>query len=142
MRDGLHREIVALPDDIDDIQLVQSTAWTVVGEEGSYHTIHNHIVKGRGGMGGISTVLYLNIPESVHKNKSNSIFLVLHADPSSHYINHPCPSLFNIEPEVGTLLIFPPHIPHGTYPQTKGIRQTFNIDYNFSMKSKSSLNYV
>lgn len=123
----------------DDIQIRQSTAWTVIGEEGSYHTIHTH---GDGLTVGVSVVLYLNVPESEDKNKSNNIFLVLHADPSSHFVNQSCTGTCQITPEVGKVLIFPPHIPHGTYPQTKGIRQTFNIDYEFSIKSKSSLNYI
>ena len=38
-------------------------------------------------------------------------------------------SYLHINPEVGKLLIFPDWILHGTYPQTKGIRQSFNIDY-------------
>ena len=120
----------------DNIQLHQSTAWTVIGEEGSYHTIHTH---GEGMVDGLSVVLYLNVPEI--KDVSNSVFLVLHADPSSHFINQGCPSVYHIEPEVGKVLIFPYNIPHGTYPQTKGTRQTFNIDYHFSRESKSSLNY-
>ena len=120
----------------DDIQLRQGTAWTVIGEEGSYHTIHNHA---DGRMEGISVVLYLNVPDS--EDHSNCIFLVLHTDPSSHFINQGCPSVYHIEPEVGKVLIFPYNIPHGTYPQTKGTRQTFNIDYHFSRESKSSLNY-
>lgn len=122
----------------DDIQLRQSTAWTVIGEEGSYHTIHNHT---NGVMGGVSVVLYLNVPESEHDDKSNSIFLVLHTDPSSHFVKHGCSSYRHVKPEVGTLLIFPYHVPHGTYPQTKGIRQTFNVDYEFYAEEKSSINY-
>ena len=119
----------------DDIQLRQGTAWTVIGEEGSYHKIHNH---GDGLIDGVSVVLYLNVPDD---DRSNSIFLVLHTDPSSNFLNKACPSCYEVTPEIGKILIFPYHIPHGTYPQTKGIRQTFNIDYQFSMKSKSSLNY-
>ena len=122
----------------DDIQLRQGSAWTVVGEEGSYHIFHTH---GDGLIDGVSVVLYLNVPESEH-DKSNSICLVLHTDPASPFLHKACPNVYHVNPEVGTLLIFPYHVPHGTYPQTKGIRQTFNIDYNFSMKSKSSLNYV
>ena len=119
----------------DDIQLRQSTAWTVIGEEGSYHSIHTH---GDGMMDGVSVVLYLNVPNF---DKSNSIFLVLHTDPSSKFLDKGCPSCYEVIPEVGKVLIFPYHIPHGTYPQTKGIRQTFNIDYQFSRESKSSLHY-
>tara|TARA_B100000035_G_scaffold298976_1_gene293253 strand:- start:422 stop:1066 length:645 start_codon:yes stop_codon:yes gene_type:complete len=121
----------------DDIQLRQGTAWTVIGEQGSYHTIHTH---SDSRMEGISVVLYLNVPESEDENRSNNIFLVLHTDPSSNFIKQGCPSYYEVKPRVGTLLIFPFHIPHGTYPQTKGIRQTFNVDYIFK-KSKSSLNY-
>ena len=107
----------------------------VIGEEGSYHHIHTHA---HGVKEGISVVLYLNIPDC--EDDSNSIFLVLHADPSSHFIEG-VPSCYHVKPKVGTLLIFPYHIPHGTYPQTKGIRQTFNVDYRVSWKSKSLLNY-
>ena len=119
----------------DDIQLQQYTAWTVIGEEGSYHTIHNHA---DGRINGVSVVLYLNVPDH---HESNSIFLVLHTEPSSKFINQGCPCVRHIKPEVGKVLIFPYNIPHGTYPQTKGIRQTFNIDYLFSVETKSSLNY-
>jgi len=123
---------------INEIQLQQSTAWTIVGEEGSYHEIHNHY---DGRMNGVSVVLYLNVPESKVKNKSNSIFIILHTDPSSQFIKTIVPGAYHVKPEVGKVLIFPYYILHGTYPQTKGIRQTFNIDYEFSMKSESSLNY-
>ena len=54
----------------DDVQLQQVTAWTVIGKEGSYHTIHNHA---DGRKEGISVVLYLNVPDS--EDVSNSIFL-------------------------------------------------------------------
>ena len=128
----------------NDTQLSQSTAWTIIGEEGSYHAIHTHNVSR---MSGVSVVLYLNVPDIKHLNISdsnhnpNSLYLVLHTDPSSDFINVACPGIHLIDPEVGKVLIFPFHIPHGTCPQTKGIRQTFNIDYEFSLKSKSPLNY-
>ena len=139
-REGIHGRLKAASLlQFDDIQLRQSTAWTVIGEEGSYHTIHNHT---DGVMGGVSVVLYLNVPESEHDDIiSNSIFLVLHTDPSSHFVKYGCPSYRHVKPEVGTLLIFPYHVPHGTYPQTKGIRQTFNVDYDFYAEEKSSINY-
>ena len=137
-RKGIHGRLKAASIlKTDDIELHQDTAWTVIGEEGSYHTIHRH---SEGTMDGVSVVSYLNVPDS--KDFSNSIFLVLHADPSSPFVNQGVPSIHHIEPEVGKVLIFPWNIPHGTYPQTKGIRQTFNIDYRIGMKSKSSLNYV
>lgn len=122
----------------DNVQLHQNSAWTVIGEEGSYHTLHTH----GEGVNGVSVVLYLNVPEI--KDKSNSLFLVLHTDPSSFFIRNSCRSIVDVIPEIGKILIFPFHIPHGTNPQTKGIRQTFNINYQFSKElkeSKSSLNY-
>lgn len=118
-----------------DIQLYQDSAWTVVGEEGSYHTIHQH---SDGSMKGISVVLYLNVPKY---DRKNCIFLVIHSNPPSKFIKSGCPSVYHIDPKVGKVLIFPYHILHGTYPQTKGIRQTFNIDYSFSIESESPLNY-
>lgn len=124
----------------EEIELKQNTAWTVVGEEGSYHTVHTH---SDSRMNGIVNVLYLNVPDSESAGESNSIFLVLHADPSGHFINQSCSSVFHINPKVGKLLIFPNHIPHGTYPQSKGIRQTFNIDYHFTHKKQNNnLNYA
>lgn len=125
----------------EEIKLEQKTAWTVIGEEGSYHTIHIHANSRNDG---VSTVLYLNVPESKSDDPSNSIFLVLHTDPSNHFTSQSCPSTHHVKPEVGTLLIFPHYIPHGTYPQTKGIRQTFNVDYTFEFKSKTqnNINYA
>ena len=136
-REGIHGRLKAASLlKTDNVQLQQSTAWTVIGEEGSYHTIHTHA---EGRLEGISVVFYLNVPDS--EDNSNSIFLVFHADPSSYFISQGCPSYHHIKPEAGKVLIFPWNIPHGTYPQTKGIRQTFNVDYKFSMKSKSSIKY-
>ena len=139
-REGIHGRLKAASFlKNDDIQLRQGTAWTVIGEEGSYHKIHTH---GDGCIDGISVVLYLNVPDSKDsKDSSNSICLVLHTDPPSRFLAKGCPSCCEVTPKVGTVLIFPYHIPHGTYPQTKGIRQTFNIDYQFSTESKSSLHY-
>jgi len=124
----------------DEIELKQNTAWTVIGEEGSYHTVHTH---SDSRMDGIVTVLYLNVPTS-NSIFDITLFLVLHTDQSSHFISQSCPNIKHINPKVGKLLIFPNHIPHGTYPQTKGIRQTFNVDYLFQYKQKSqnNINYA
>jgi hypothetical protein len=119
----------------EDIGIIQSNAWTVIGEEGSYHTIHNH---SDGNLNGIVVVLYLEVPKKV-KKYDNSIFLILHTDPSNPFISNSAPRFYHVSPKVGTLLIFPNHIIHGTYPQTKGIRQTFNVDYVFTVKSKVPL---
>jgi hypothetical protein len=32
-------------------------------------------------------------------------------------------------PKIGDFFIFPIHVLHGTYPQSEGIRQTLNLDF-------------
>jgi len=115
-------------------------AWSVIGEENSYHTIHCH---NEGTFDGISTLVYLEVPETnVEDEPENNLFLATHVGPKNPYYYENTPYL-NINPEVGKLLIFPDWVLHGTYPQTKGIRQTFNIDYRIVMKEEksNSLNY-
>lgn len=110
------------------INLKNKNCWSVIGEENSYHTIHFH---NSGLYDGISTVLYLNVPSTNNANESeNNLFLVMNSS-SINPIYQQKPPIITINPEVGKLLIFPDWINHGTYPQTKGIRQTFNIDYYF-----------
>jgi hypothetical protein len=124
----------------ENIDLKHINAWSVIGEENSYHTIHCH---NEGTFDGISTLVYLEVPETnVEDEPENNLFLATHVGPKNPYYYENTPSL-NINPEVGKLLIFPDWVLHGTYPQTKGIRQTFNIDYRIVQKEKksNSLNY-
>lgn len=44
------------------INLKDSSCWSVIGEENSYHAIHCHNVN-KLGVNGISTVLYLKVPQ-------------------------------------------------------------------------------
>lgn len=122
----------------NDIDLEHHASWTVVGEEGSYHTVHDH---GRN-INGVSTVLYVNVPDRLKNEKKhdNCLFLILHSNPLNIFIEDSAPGIFHVKPEKGKLLIFPFYIPHGTYPQTKGIRQTFNVEYLFK-KSEIIVNY-
>lgn len=100
----------------DDLSRKQ--CWTVIGNEGSYHTVHSHnssFIKA------IVCVFYLQVPEKdnedVH-NRSGNFFMFSRRN-----------ELMEFSPEVGDFLIFPTWIYHGTYPQLKGLRQTLNIDY-------------
>jgi len=114
------------------IDLNCMNAWSVIGEENSYHTIHEH----GGHFHGISTVFYLEVPETnVEDDPENNIFLAMSTRPRSFFY-HEDTSCLEINPEVGKLLIFPSWLLHGTYPQTKGIRQTFNIDYRIVPANK------
>jgi hypothetical protein len=119
--------------------------WTVVGKENSFHTPHFH---NYGLVSGISTLLYLNVPESNIENlPENNLFLIMNSGPNNEFYNSN-PKIISINPEVGKLLIFPDWIIHGTHPQTKGIRQTFNIDYYFTFDGdnkkilNNNLNYA
>ena len=119
----------------ENIDLKHDNAWSVIGEENSYHTMHYH---NEGTFNGISTLVYLEVPETnVEDEPENNLFLATDVSPknSCYYENS---SYLNINPEVGKLLIFPDWVLHGTYPQTKGIRQTFNIDYHIIEKEKKS----
>lgn len=110
----------------ENVYLKCDNAWSVIGEENSYHTIHCH---NEANYDGISTIVYLQVPETnIEDEPENDIFLATNVGPKNpyYYENANC---LNINPEVGKLLIFPDWVLHGTYPQTKGIRQTFNIDY-------------
>ena len=118
----------------EDIDLNPSNAWSVIGEENSYHTIHSH---NEGIFDGISTLVYLEVPETNVKDEpENDIFLVTSVGPKNPYY-YENTHVLDINPEVGKLLIFPNWVLHGTYPQTKGIRQTFNIDYRLILKQKN-----
>ena len=117
----------------EDIDLNLQGSWSVIGEENSYHTIHCH---NEGNFDGIATFVYLEVPETNREDESeNNLFLATYVGPKNPYYYENAPIL-DINPEVGKLLIFPDWLPHGTYPQTKGIRQTFNIDYRIVRANK------
>jgi len=116
----------------DSISLEYKDSWTVISEEHSYHTIHHH----NGHNYGVSTVLYINVPDTnIEDEPDNNIFFAMNCDQKLEFYVNQLPYI-TINPEVGKLLIFPDWIPHGTYPQTKGIRQTFNIDFEYVIKKE------
>ena len=124
----------------DNISIENKNCWSVIGEENSYHTPHFH---NNGNFDGISTITYLKVPQTnVEDEPENNLFLLINADANNkfYYKNH---KIIDINPVVGKLLIFPDWITHGTCPQSKGIRQTFNIDYHFTdKKQNNNLNYA
>jgi hypothetical protein len=123
-----------LNENIKNLGIDNKNSWSVIGEKNSFHSAHFHH---NGELWGISTVLYLNVPKSnVESSCENNLFLIMNSDPNNRFY-HSNLKVIDINPEVGKLLIFPDWIIHGTYPQTKGIRQTFNIDYHFIFEEKS-----
>ena len=116
--------------------LIPGCTWTVIGEENSYHTMHIH----GGDFDGITIVLYLEVPDSnIEGHPDNNIFMCSRVGQRNPCYNYDTPIL-TMNPEVGKLLIFPCWVPHGTYPQTKGIGQTFNVDFQLTpYKNKNFL---
>lgn len=98
------------------------SAWSMVGDEGSYQTIHQH------GLGHICTVTYLDVPEFDPQSRGGYIYFVLHAEPFNEF-SQPVTRYLNIRPEAGMSIIFPSWMLHGVYPQPPGLRRTLNIDF-------------
>jgi hypothetical protein len=102
-----------------DCSLKLMSAWTVLGEENSYHTVHNHNKKN---LNYISTVTYLNVPK---KDKGLFYYFFQDKEDLHHRIIDPCKNM---------IIIMPSWIYHGVYPQGKGLRQTLNLDFEYIVK--------
>jgi hypothetical protein len=103
-------------------ELKPAAAWTVRGEEGSYHTAHDH------GVMQISTVTYLDVPEN-QEYPDGQIFFVMHGNGYSP-LSPPQQRLLTVKPQKGMIIMFPSWTIHGVYPQGPGIRRTLNIDFS------------
>ena len=105
-----------------------ATAWTVLSDQNSYHITHDHHP-----YNGVSTVLYLNVPENKNNLDDGNIFFVLDCGPYNPiYSNYN--RILHVKPQKNSLLIFPSWLIHGVYSQPKGERITFNVDYNIVPK--------
>ena len=123
----------------NSIDIKTTNCWSVIGEKNSYHIPHHHHHYNVGD--GISTVLYLRVPETNIENEpENNLYLILNSN-HENIIYYDKPKYITINPTVGKLLIFPDWIIHGTLPQSEGIRQTFNIDYAIVNKNNNILKY-
>jgi hypothetical protein len=98
------------------------SAWTVKGDEGSFHTIHDH------GPLNVSSVLYLEVPKSDSPTAGN-IYFVMHGEPYNALAT-PSFRVMHVDPKPGMIIIFPSWLLHGVYPQGPGLRQTVNVDFN------------
>jgi hypothetical protein len=93
--------------------------WTIIGEHGTYHTIHRHSKY----IDKVSVVLYLQVPSEQVSPEGSIYFFDDNADNYSK-------SIKIVTPKIGDLIIFPSSIFHGTYPQGHGTRQTLNMDFS------------
>lgn len=96
--------------------IIQS-AWTVLGQENSYHLPHKHNSYDKMH---VASVLYLNTPKHTDDEAGN-FYWFFRKDNEIIFYHH--------KPRKGDLIIFPVWIWHGTFPQNKGLRQTLNVDY-------------
>ena len=105
-----------------DILLALAGAWTVKGQEHSYHTLHNHQKNNTDVSKRISTVIYLQMPEKRWNGDGAFYFVIQEKEKliSCH-----------IDPEPGTYVIMPSDMLHGAYPQPAGLRQTLNLDFQW-----------
>jgi len=106
-----------------DIDYNLVAAWTVIGKENSYHEVHRHNERN---VNHVATVLYLNVPErNMHQSGDFYYFI------KNSLNNISCEI---ISPKKGTLIVMPIDLLHGSYPQSKGIRQTLNLDFEMVNK--------
>lgn len=96
------------------------SAWVVNGEEGSFHTMHEH------GNGCISAVIYTSTAEVQYEHQG-AIYFALDSNPYSD-LGAQNPRLLKLNPKPGNIVIFPGWILHGVYPQGPGLRQTLAMD--------------
>jgi hypothetical protein len=94
-------------------------AWTVIGEEGSYHKLHNHFSNLDKNI--ICSVIYLETPKK--ENNENGNFYCAYKDKYKQV------QYFSHKPEKGDIIVFPSWLLHGVYPQDKGLRRSLNIDF-------------
>jgi hypothetical protein len=99
------------------------SAWTVIGKENSYHTVHRHNVDN---INHIATVLYLEVP-SYNLHQPGEFYYFTNDNNNNIICN-------NIVPRNGTFIIMPIYLLHGSYPQSDAIRQTLNMDFEIVKK--------
>jgi hypothetical protein len=109
-KDEMH-DIISLYETIVGTKLDLQNAWTVYGQEGTYHTIHRHAKK----PDFICTVLFLDTTGVSTPN--GDFYAVLNNE------------VYQFSPRKGDMLIFSSDVCHGTYPQVKGLRHTLNLDF-------------
>jgi len=98
------------------------SAWVVSGEEGSWHTCHEH------GPMNICSITYLKVPTGQESPQGDVYFIM---DGSAYNpLSTPNFRILHVRPQEGMIIMFPSWMLHGVYPQGPGLRQTLNIDFN------------
>ena len=105
------------------------SAWTVKGQEHGFHVLHKHDYSIRSHINEdktmhIASVIYLNMPKPIKESVSretNNFYCILNRNGETGY--------YTYKPVVGDIIVFPIWLWHGAYPQSKGLRQTLNMDF-------------
>ena len=101
--------------------------WVVRQFKNEYNPIHFH-------SGNISGVGYLKIPKNITKSrkklKTNGTIDFIHG--SKSFLNN---SLFNLNPKVGDMILFPNYLMHTAYPfKREGERRSFSFNIDIDKK--------
>ena len=102
--------------------------WVVRQFKNEYNPIHFH-------SGNISGVGYLKIPKNITKSrkrlKTNGTIDFIHG--SKSFLNN---SLFNHNPKVGDMVLFPNYLMHTAYPfKREGERRSFSFNLDIDKKT-------
>ena len=102
--------------------------WVVRQFKDEYNPIHFH-------SGNISGVGYLKIPKNITKSrkrlKTNGTIDFIHG--SKSFLNN---SLFNHNPKVGDMILFPNYLMHTAYPfKREGERRSFSFNIDIDKKT-------
>ena len=102
--------------------------WVVRQFKNEYNPIHFH-------SGNISGVGYLKVPKNITKSrkrlKTNGTIDFIHG--SKSFLNN---SLFNHNPKVGDMILFPNYLMHTAYPfKREGERRSFSFNIDIDKKT-------
>ena len=102
--------------------------WVVRQFKNEYNLIHFH-------SGNISGVGYLKIPKNITKSKkrlkTNGTIDFIHG--SKSFLNN---SLFNHNPKIGDMILFPNYLMHTAYPfKREGERRSFSFNIDIDKKT-------
>ena len=109
-------------------KIVLRNMWVVRQFKNEYNPIHFH-------SGNISGVGYLKIPKNITKSrkrlKTNGTIDFIHG--SKSFLNN---SLFNHNPKVGDMILFPNYLMHTAYPfKRDGERRSFSFNIDIDKKT-------
>ena len=109
-------------------KIILKNLWVVRQFKNEYNPIHFH-------SGNISGVGYLKIPKNITKSKkrlkTNGTIDFIHG--SKSFLNN---SLFNHNPKVGDMILFPNYLMHTAYPfKREGERRSFSFNLDIDKKT-------